>query len=119
MATASRPNSKTPGSTSAPSTAPTGKTGKGPPSTVIWGDNLEKGDFLKVPRAMIYVRRYGGDLGVKLQPRHIHFMLALAARKYQKKMIRGYWLHLARDLGVSRHTVRKWAYEIRDLGLLH
>lgn len=54
----------------------------------------------------------------KLKPRHVLLLLSLASRKFKKKKIRVYWEELAEDLGVNKDTVRKWAYELRDWGLL-
>lgn len=86
-------------------------------STVVWGEGVEKGDFLKVPRAMIRLHRYQDGLSA-LKSRHMMLLLVLASRKYQHKPTRAYWEELADDLGVSKETVRKWAYELRDQGLL-
>jgi DNA-binding transcriptional ArsR family regulator len=87
-------------------------------STIIWGGDVESGDFIKVPRTVLALGRYGSESVAKLRPRHIVLLLALAARKYQKKEIRAYWQRLAEDLGVSVDTVRKWGYELRDAGLI-
>ena len=94
-----------------------GDGGKNSPSTVVWGKDVEMGDFLKVPHALIRLHRYHDGLS-DLKPRHLVLFLALASRKFQNKPIRVYWEELADDLGVSRETVRKWAYELIEQGLL-
>jgi len=88
-------------------------------STVIWGD-AELKDFIKVPRALIYLRGFVAAQPKydKLKPHHLLFLLALAARKFKKKKIQAYWLYLGRDLGVEKDTVRKWAYQLEKMGLL-
>jgi len=45
-------------------------------------------------------------------------LLALAARRYKQAPLRVYWQELADDLGVSKETVRKWAYELKKQRLL-
>lgn len=45
-------------------------------------------------------------------------MLVLAHHKYKDKPIRAYWIELAQDLGVSAEAVRKWGYQLREMGLL-
>ena len=94
------------------------KKAKTKPSTVIWGDDLESGDFIKVPRTFVWLGRFANLRKLGVQPRHQLLILALAARKYEKKPIRVYWESLAHDLGQKKDTVRKWAYELRDMGLL-
>ncbi|MBA3483399.1 MAG: hypothetical protein H0T51_16440 [Pirellulales bacterium] len=87
-------------------------------STVIWGKKLESGDFIKVPRALLRIYRYRDGLADKLKPRHILLLLVLASRRFKEKPLRVYWEELADDLGVSRETVRKWAYELIEEGWL-
>lgn len=88
-------------------------------STVIWGKEVEAEDFIKVPRAFLRLSRYltAGELK-DIKPRHLMLILALAGWKFQRKPIRAYWEQLADDLGVKKDTVRKWAYELREKGLL-
>jgi biotin operon repressor len=87
-------------------------------STAIWGSALESGDFIKVPRALIRIHRYKDGLAGRLTPRHQMLLLVLATRRFKAKPLRAYWQELADDLGVSRETVRKWAYQLRDMKLL-
>jgi hypothetical protein len=87
-------------------------------STIIWGTKLEQEDFIKVPRALLMLGRYGDEKAKVLEPRHILLLLLLAGRKYKDKPIRAYWEELAEDLGRGPSTVRKWAYQLRDSGLL-
>jgi len=62
--------------------------------------------------------RFDPGVGQEIQPRHILLVMALAARKFRDEPIRAYWAELASGLGVRPDTVRKWAYEARDGGLL-
>ncbi len=91
-------------------------TGSG--STVVFGDLLESKQYLKTPKAFIHIRSFDHPDAKKIKARHIHLILVLAAKKYRSNMIRRYWARLAQDLGVSTETVRKWAYELRDAGLI-
>ena len=85
--------------------------------TVVWGEEVEHGDFLKVPRVLLRIHRYRDGLKW-LKPRHLMLLLVLASRQYRNKPIRVYWEELADDLGVDRDTVRKWAYELEKRQLL-
>ena len=58
-------------------------------ATVVWGEGIEKEDFLKVPRAIIRLHRYHDGLS-DLKPRHTMPLLDLASRKFQNKQIRVY-----------------------------
>ncbi len=89
-----------------------------PGGTVIWGAEVEHEDFVKVPRTLFRLGRYDAELAARLKSRHILLLLALAARKFENKPIRAYWEELAEDLGESKNTVRKWAYQLRDSQLL-
>lgn len=89
-----------------------------PPATKVWTDQLERARFLKVPKILFYLGRYEPLMGEDLQPRHILLLLALASRKFREEPIRAYWSDLASALGTRRDTVRRWAYELRDMKLL-
>lgn len=86
--------------------------------TVVWGKSNEAEDFLIVPRAVLYLGRYDPELSELLRPRHLLLLLVLAAKKYLNRPIRLYWQELAETLGVKPDTVRKWAYQLRDMKLL-
>jgi hypothetical protein len=87
-------------------------------ATVVFGDELERGNYLKTPKAFILIRGFADPLARKLKPRHIHLILVLGAKKYKKKMIRYYWSRLAADLGVGVDAARKTAYELRKWNLI-
>lgn len=89
-----------------------------PTSTVVWGQQAEHEDFLKVPRTLTRLGRYERRAGKEIQPRHIILLLALAGRKFRDDPIRARWQDLATDLGVKSDTVRKWAYELKKMKLL-
>lgn len=86
--------------------------------TVIWGSEVERDDYIIVPRAFLLLSKYDDELAQLLQPRHMQLILILAARKFQKKPIRAYWEELAKDLGTKANTVCKWAYQLEELDLL-
>jgi hypothetical protein len=90
-----------------------------PQPTVVWSPAMEAEDFLKVPRTLLRLGRYDRTLAGKMQPRHILLALALASRKFRDLPIRAKWTDLAYDLGTRPDTVRKWAYEMKQAGLLH
>ncbi|HMO24670.1 MAG TPA: hypothetical protein PKB10_00220 [Tepidisphaeraceae bacterium] len=87
-------------------------------STSIWGNVMEAGDFLKVPRVLTRLARYDARMGGELQPRHIVLLLALAGRRFKNRPLRLTWSQLGADLGVKADTVRKWGAELREAGLL-
>ena len=86
--------------------------------TNVWGSFLEKGHFLKVPKVWFLLGRHGGEKGQRIKPRHVLLLPALASKKYKTAPIRVYWEALAIDLASKPDTVRKWAYELRKMGLL-
>src|SRR5688572_21326067 len=88
------------------------------PPTVVFGDYLENGDYLITPKALIYLQDFDHPLVEKIKARHIHLILVLGGKKFQTKKLRRYWSRLAHDLGVSTDTARKWAYELKKMGLL-
>jgi len=45
-------------------------------------------------------------------------IIALACRKFGEEPIRATWQDIASGLGVSTNTLRRWARELRGLGLL-
>ena len=87
-------------------------------STIVFGEALEKRNYLRTPKALIHICAFDHPQAKKIKSRHIHLILVLAAKKYKTNMIRRYWARLAQDLGVSTETARKWAYELRDAGLI-
>jgi hypothetical protein len=87
-------------------------------STVIWG-SLERQRFLKLPKTFAFLGRYDNRVGAEIQPRHLLLIIALACRKFGDQPIRAYWRDIATGLGVRTDTLRRWAYELRDLGLLN
>jgi len=87
------------------------------PATVVWG-SLDKQRFLKLPKMFAYLGRYDGRVGTDIQPRHLMLIIALACRKFGEQPIRATWQAIASGLGVRTDTLRRWGYELRDLGLL-
>ena len=101
------------------SSTPAAQRSAGSEATIVWGKDVEAGDYLKVPRVILARGRYPIEGLRGLKPRHLLLLLVLAGRKFKRSRIRAYWEELADDLEVSKDTVRKWAYELRDRGLLH
>ena len=87
-------------------------------STVIWGKEIEAEDFIKIPRAFARLARYEPRVGMEIQPRHLLLIMALASRRFRDQPLRAKWNDLAADLGAKSNTVRRWAYELRRMGLL-
>ena len=85
--------------------------------TVIWGI-AEGGDWIPVPRALLLIGTSDDPRAKLLKPRQIVLALSLAAKKFKDKKTRRLWHYVAKDLNVSRDTVRKWAYELERFGLL-
>lgn len=89
----------------------------GRPGQPFFSDLLVK-DYIPVPRSVIYAGRYLGPSHPLSDPRHRMLILALAARQHGDRPAQVYWESLAKDLGVSHSTVRKWARSLRAAGLL-
>lgn len=88
-------------------------------ATIVFGEKALKAGFLQVPKVVFSLARYhSAKPGELIQPRHLLLLLCLAARKYKDKPIRAYWAELSQDLGVKPGTVRKWASELKAMGLL-
>ena len=85
--------------------------------TRIWG-SLEERRFLKLPKTFAFLGRYERRVGTDIQPRHLMLVIALACRKFGDEPIRASWQDIASGLGVRVDTLRRWAYELKDLGLL-
>lgn len=90
---------------------------KKPASTVVWGA-AEAEDFLKVPRCLLRPGASSDLAKLNLKPNDLILLLALAERKFKEKHIRAYWEEIASDLGFKKDTVRKWAYSLRDRGII-
>jgi hypothetical protein len=86
-------------------------------STVVWG-SLEKKRFLKLPKTFAFLGRYDDRVGNTIHPRHLMLIIALACRKFGNEPIRAYWSDIASGLNVRPGTLRRWAYELRDMELL-
>ncbi len=85
--------------------------------TEVWG-KLEERRFLKLPKTFAFLGRYDHRVGKDIQPRHLLLIIALACRKFRNQPIRATWDDIASGLGVRTGTLRRWAYELRDLELL-
>lgn len=87
-------------------------------STIAWSTDLERANFLKLPKTIAFLGRYDQRIGSAIRPHHILLIIALACRKYQREPIRASWADLAGGLGVTPDSVRRWAYQLRDWDLL-
>lgn len=112
---ASQAEKSTPAATAdAPASPPQEK----PSKKSVWGRADSGGDWIPVPRALLYLGSFDDETAKKLEPRHILLALCFVAKKYKEKKTRRLWYYLAKDLGFERDTVRKWAYQLEDMGLL-
>lgn len=75
-------------------------------------------DWLKTPRSLLYLGRYVEADNPLLEARYRMLILVLWARRYRERPIRAYWEELGKDLGVSKNTVRAWAYSLEKKGYL-
>jgi len=71
-----------------------------------------------LPKTLALIGRYNSRVGRDIQPRHLLLNIALACRKFGNEPIRATWQNIASGLGVRTKALRRWAYELRDLGLL-
>lgn len=86
-------------------------------STVRWGKVAESpGNWIKVPRVVF--TRFDLLKDRKVTPQHLLLLLLLQTKKFQKRPTRLYWQEVANALGYSRETVRRWGYELQEIGLL-
>jgi hypothetical protein len=98
----------------APATTPEKKI----PSTKRWPAPCEaKGQFILLPKVVVKnFHEIFADL--KLGPQHLLLLLVLQADRYSDRLPRYYWQELADMCGRERDTVRKWARELKQKGLL-
>lgn len=73
----------------------------------------EPGKFITLPK--VFIKRTG-ELG--LRPNHVWLLLALQLERFRDRPPRHYWEELARWCGRDKNTVRRWAYELQEMGLL-
>jgi hypothetical protein len=85
-----------------------------PAGTARWHEEtVAKGHFIQLPKALIK-----GTGKLKLKPHHVWLILALQLEQYGKHPSRHYWAELAGWAKVNVSTVRRWATELKDLGLV-
>lgn len=79
-----------------------------------WPKNATaEGEFILLPKVLLQRLRE-----FDLEPRHLWLLLVLQAARYENRDPRFYWDELAAFCGKKRNAVRRWAYELRDKGLL-
>ena len=74
---------------------------------------LGPNEYILLPKVL--VKRLGA---LQIQPHHMWLILLLQVDRYEDRDPRWYWEELARFVGRDKNTVRRWAYELRDMGLL-
>lgn len=89
-------------------------TTKEPNPSRRWNEELiHQGDWIQLPKVLI---ERSGSLGLK--PQHVWLVLFLQCSRFKNRHPRFYWAEIAKAAGKTVSTVRKWAYELRDMGLL-
>jgi DNA-binding transcriptional ArsR family regulator len=87
---------------------------KQPDGTARWHkETVSPNHFITLPKALIK-----GTGKLKLKPHHVWLILALQLEQYRKHPSRHYWAELADWADVDISTVRRWATELKALGLV-
>lgn len=89
------------------------------PGTQRWpAACVVKGDFFQMPKSIV---QRMGDFSTptfQFKPHHLWLVMALQTDRFRDRVPRYYWAELASWAGVKEGTVRRWAYQLRDAGLL-
>ncbi len=102
--------------------APTASTKKAtaPKEDHRWPEGCtDPGEFFLLPKVL--VQRLGDFKdadGNRLKPEHLWLILALQSDRMPDRVPRYYWAQLAAWAGVSKDTVRRWAYALQEMGFL-
>lgn len=87
---------------------------KGSGGTVRWPQNaVAEGEWIQLPNVLL--KRMGQ---MELEPRHLWLLLVLQTARYKNRPPRFYWEELAAFCGKDKNTVRTWARQLKDMGLL-
>jgi hypothetical protein len=87
---------------------------KQPNGTSRWRkETVAPKHFIVLPKALIK-----GTGKLKLKPHHVWLILALQLEQYGKHPARHYWAELAGWANVTTSTIRRWAKELRALGMV-
>lgn len=82
--------------------------------TQRWPKNaVQEGQWIQLPKVVL---KRMGEMG--LEPRHLWLLLVLQSERYRNRPPRFYWEELAGFCGKNRNSVRKWAYELKAMGML-
>src|SRR5690349_14558976 len=76
-------------------------------------ETVAPSQFITLPKALIK-----GTGKLKLKPHHVWLILALQLEQYGKHPSRHYWAELAGWADVTTSTVRRWAAELKKLGMV-
>lgn len=74
---------------------------------------VRSGEFIQLPKVLTKRLK-----DFKIQPKHLWLLLFLQSDRFRDRAPRFYWQEIADACGKSMHTVRKWAYELEQAGLL-
>lgn len=77
-------------------------------------DTVADGHFILLPKALIK-----GTGRLKLKPHHVWLILALQLEQFRDHPSRHYWAELASWAKVTNSTMRRWASELKKMGLLN
>jgi len=79
---------------------------------------VERGNFILVPKVLFRDLESLSTKNRAFQPHHLWLLLALQADRFRDRPPRYYWAAIAGWCGKDKNTVRRWGYELRDMGLL-
>ena len=89
------------------------------PGTERWPKAcVTKGNFFLVPRVLFRDLKSFGTKQRHFRPHHLWLLLALQADRFRDRPPRYYWDAIAGWCGRDRNTVRRWGYELKEMGLL-
>lgn len=89
------------------------------PGTERWPKEcVDKGNFFLVPRVLFRDLKSFGTKTRHFRPHHLWLLLALQADRFRDNPPRLYWEAIAGWCGRDRNTVRRWGYELKNMGLL-
>lgn len=79
---------------------------------------VAKGNFFLVPSVLFRDLKSFSTKNRNFRPHHLWLLLALQAERFRDRPPRYYWEAIASWCGFDRNTVRRWGYELKDMGLL-
>ena len=90
-----------------------------------WTENsIEEGQWIQLPKVLLqglshFVLTFADSRRDRpITHQELWPLLTLQSEKYSNRFPRFYWEELAQFCGASKQSVRRWAYQLRDGGLL-